>query len=552
VSTYLQLGKFGDQVSILPILQWEFRNTGKKPTLIVAKEYSSLVEGLDFLEVAIYPGAYHDISDAIKWAKSKFSNVVVPQVFGSDYSIQRQCPGFQLDQWNRCGHLDKWGRIGLELLRYKKSHIERECVEMHIEATNRTPKSPFILVGDHSQSSPFSQVEELCSDLQSAFPSHQVVRLSSVRFTRPTDLLVIYDAADLLVTIDTLHLHLSIATKTPVIALATDSPGRWRGSSDHPRFAFYCRYGDYTLRKQQLLKAAKAAVNKSRIVRAMPVQISHKHGYNLSILRVGNNSWMTYRHHPNPASWRTEMTLEISNGVYVTPVPIVPPKKYDLHSQEDGRLFMFRGKPHISVTISRSFLNGVKSPCITGYGELSSDGKITNWVEPQIGKNAWNGQEKNWVFFEYENKLHVIYQHSPELVVYALDDSGRVTNEYKTPSPQSPLGPVRGGTQPIPYKDGYLRFCHVNSVNKKSDVWWLYHIVAVLMESKPPFRILKISDPIISGDETFYPGHKFWKPRCRLPYGAVKDECNRKFLVSLGANDSACELLELTEEQIGI
>jgi ADP-heptose:LPS heptosyltransferase len=68
------------------------------------------------------------------------------------------------------------------------------------------------------------------------------------------------DAADLIVSIDTSFLHLSAATKTPVIALSTDTPSTWHGSAWHPRFAMHCRYGDYLLRKSELLHVARKAI----------------------------------------------------------------------------------------------------------------------------------------------------------------------------------------------------------------------------------------------------------------------------------------------------
>jgi len=258
--------------------------------------------------------------------------------------------------------------------------------------------------------------------------------------------------------------------------------------------------------------------------------------------------WTTYRWHPD-ATWRTEMVL-VRDGVEY---PIVPPSKYAKHSIEDGRLFMFHGKPHISLTVARSRMPGEKcDPCIQAFGQLGDDGKMLTWIEPQIGRNDWTTTEKNWSFFEYSGLLHAIYRHAPEHLVYELNAVGKVTKEYRTKSPVCAYGEPRGGAAPLPYSDGkWIRFVHCNQRNQKSDVWWNYSIAAVVMESKPPFRILQISkQPILVGDELYYPGNKHWKAKCLLPYGAIEQDGG--WLVALGKNDAACVTANIRREHLNL
>lgn len=528
------LGRTGDICSALPILQAEYRETKQKPRLIVSSEYAEPFQKLDFLECVVCPQSWGDLPGAILWAKKRYSDVVIAQAHGEkDYPIQRRHPSFQYDQWDRCGRLHDWGKLPLDLPRNPKA----ECA---IEGR-------YILLADYGRSSPFLGIEDLYGLLVANFPSHRVVRLSSVRVAQLLDLLVLYDAADLLVTIDTLHLHLSLASKVPTIALATDSPGRWRGSAWHPRFKFYCRYGDYENRKHQLIHAAKGVVNKSEIATVRNLTFEANHGYNPSILWVGNKEWITYRHHPDPKSWRTVLRFHKGYGE----LEIVAPKGYEQHSLEDARLFTYNGHPHISLTVSRSKMPGQNfNPCITGYGELWEDGTITNWTEPKIGKNEWNGAEKNWVFFEHAGLLYMIYKCSPHHEVYEWNQHG--IKSFKTHCPPCSFGEPRGGTQPLSFGDGkLLRFFHTNQVNEKSDQWWQYHVGAMVMESKPPFQIIQLSKhPILSGTEEYFPGHKFWKPRCCLAYGAV--EQGDGWLVSVGVNDSACGFAKVTKEMLNL
>lgn len=525
----LCLGKGGDLISVLPCLHADYIETGRKPHVIVSTKYAPILHGLDYVEPVLWSGNWQDVEGALMAAKRQYQQVIVPQMHSDSYLPRRMFPSFQLDQWDRCGRLHQWGALSLVMPRHE------EKIEGRI-----------ILLGDSSESSPFLQIEDLHSALLKEFPQHRIVRLSTVRFPLLPDLLALYDAADLIVTIDTMHLHLSGASKTPVIALATDKPGRWHGSAFHPRMAAHIRYGDYELKKPYLLHIAKQCVNKSSMPWVQPAKTANEDGYNMSVMWVGDNLWKTYRYHPTK-SWRTVLML-MHGGAEVQ---IRPPDRYDKFSVEDGRLFMHNGKPHLSCTIARSRTPGMKAdPCIQGYGELQPDGKLTNWIEPKVGRNDWTSQEKNWCFFEHNGKLHVSYSLSPVHTVYELDHLGKVRNEYRSETPKCWYGEPRGGTQPIPFGNDWLKFFHSNLVNTKSDAHWNYSMGALVMQSAPPFRITKISShPILAGSEMFNRS-MHWKPKCILPYGAVRN--GDGFEVGVGLNDCQCAIAYVLKEHLNL
>jgi hypothetical protein len=233
------LAKSGDILSVLPCLQQEFRETGVKPTLIVAKAYSALPKALPWLNVEEYDGNWEQLGSALKWAKSGGKVDFVPQQHSTDsYQPVRRFPSFQYQQWHAMGRLHQWGLLPLEISRGAKLHFFER---------------PAILVADHSQSSPFSAIDDLVAALKQTFPGHQVMRLSSIRLASLLDFLALYDASDLLISIDTAHAHLAKASKVPFIMLATDVPSLWYGSAFHPRMSLHVRYSDYPLRKSELL-----------------------------------------------------------------------------------------------------------------------------------------------------------------------------------------------------------------------------------------------------------------------------------------------------------
>lgn len=247
---FVSLGKSGDILSIVPILQEEFRVTGEKPVLVTSKEYASVVSRIDNLEVCALDCHWQHLDTAVRFAKQNFPQVLIPQMHGNGVQPERKRASFQLDQWERCGYYDKWDKLPLTIPR-------NDLVKFP-----QTMDGPFILLGDHSESSPFAKVDELHAALAKAFPSHRIVRLSSIRCKNLTDLLMLYDAAELLVTIETAHIHLSKATETPVIALATDQPSRWHGSAGSMKFAFYCHYDEFDDLLPMLIKSAIAVIGR--------------------------------------------------------------------------------------------------------------------------------------------------------------------------------------------------------------------------------------------------------------------------------------------------
>jgi len=280
MSAYITLGKAGDVVSLCPILHADYCETNQKPKLIVAQEYAQIPQALDYVETVVYPGNWRDLDGAIKFAKQNFGVFYTPQMHGENFQPKRQHPSFQLDQWARCGRLDQWGKLPLVLPRRPNS----PCSTLWTFGLDDDSK--FIAFADKSESSPFEHVEDLAESLAVTFPNHQIIRLSTLKAESLLDFLPLMDAADLIVSVDTVHLHLAQATTTPLIALVADRPSRWQGAAYHPKMSLHVRYGDYPLRKAELLHVAQCRVNRSPTIQIRTVETGRKNGYNLSVLRV--------------------------------------------------------------------------------------------------------------------------------------------------------------------------------------------------------------------------------------------------------------------------
>ena len=226
MSTYLSLGKFGDVCNILPIAHHESESTGNKPRIIVAKAYASILEGCSYVTPTVFDGDWQDLDGAIRFARSRFSNVVVTctngNTKGKNFTIAQTEASFQLDQWKRAGvkeHFDKWPLI----FDQRNKRRERTLFDKHVKKIanpyTADSRERFILVGDKSESSPFDKTGELLTIIASEFgKTHKIIKLSEVKADFIFDLLCLYEKADALVTIETVHVHLSKAVEVPTFA----------------------------------------------------------------------------------------------------------------------------------------------------------------------------------------------------------------------------------------------------------------------------------------------------------------------------------------------
>ncbi len=533
---YLQLGKIGDVIGMLPMLQHEFK--GEKIPLIIAKEYAPVLDGVSFVEPIIWKGQVQDLSGAIMFAKKRFSKVVVTQTFG-DFPIQHLTPSFQLDQWKRAGYLNQWEALPLTFDRRNHARELNVWESQGFSGPDDTVPEfgPIIIYADHSQSSPFMHKEELYEMLRKEFgPTHRIIRLSEVRAERIYDVLALMDVAACLVTIETAHLHLSRASKVPTIALAANG---WRGSAFSTRFAFFMRYAEWSeSRKLDLLDAVRTAIG-AKGYRIPPkvekMDTVHRNGYNLSHIEHEGKRHHCYRAHPN-GDWKTRLFLDGDH--------LKLPVKYDSYSHEDLRFFEFNGKLHGVYVVSTTIDNFFR--CYVAYGEIK--GNEIDHIQIQHPENNLMRMTKNWTPFVHEGKLFFVYGISNSNQVVLQVDGDRVVSTHLAPAPTWAFGEIRGGCI-VPHNGAYLRFFHSRALY--SDKTARYFIGASIIEAKPPFKTLAVSKrPILQGDERYTPNCHHWKPNVKICYSVIKQ--GDEFLLSGGSNDAECFVATLKESDLNL
>jgi predicted GH43/DUF377 family glycosyl hydrolase len=527
-------------LSVIPMLHHEYMTTGAKPTLVVSKAYRQIPESLGCLTPLVYDGDMQDLEGAIKFAKSRCDDVRVTQMHGRGFTFQHRHPSYQYDQWERAGYLDKWDTLPLVLPRTKEP---LRFLEKHMVSW------PFILYGDHSQSSPFWHKEQLAEALKENFPQHSIVRLSSIRAPHALELLALMEAADLIVSVDSMQLHMAKATTTPLIALVSDQPTRWQGSAWSKRFALHCRYSDFPRRRDEIVRVAKDCIEGKPQLTATPID-GNKNAYNPSIIQFGDKLLTVSRYHPKRA-WPTR--LAISDGQ--TTSDILFPAELDGLSFEDARLFHHQGKLMICYVLAKSLPVSNQFRCVMGYGMLvQREGRwhVEKHIQPKFRNNDWSGMVKNWTPFEHDGKIHFIWGNAFNEQVIIQVDGDKVVEEIKSPEPKWDYGEIRGGAI-VRHRDKLLRFFHsrTGAVGWGAHGTFQYHVGAALMEAMPPFKTVAVSKwPILSGDERYVPGVFHWKPNCALVFGAVVK--GDKILISCGRNDCLSELVELIESDLAL
>lgn len=266
MTTYVMLGKNGDIAGCLPIAYHEFEATGRKPNVIVAKAYASILEGCSYVVPVAFDGDWQDLDGAIRFARRKFSNVIATctngNTKGKNFTIAQTEPSFQLDQWKRAGvkeHFDKWPLVFDQRNKRRERTLFDKLVKKIANPYTSDSRERFILVGDKSESSPFDKIGELLTTITAEFgKTHKIIKLSEVKADFIFDLLCLYEKADALVTIETVHVHLSKAVEVPTFALLRDG---WRGSMCSSRFRGCLKYSEWETGKLKFIHDLQKTVN---------------------------------------------------------------------------------------------------------------------------------------------------------------------------------------------------------------------------------------------------------------------------------------------------
>ena len=116
----VQLGRLGDVLNILPLVK-HIELTEGRPVLMVHKDYAGI--DVDYCDLDVWDrGAWSDLSLAVRDARDKYKRVVVSQIHGDRWQMERKCPSFCIESWRMAGYAEEFGKHPLVL----KRNAERE------------------------------------------------------------------------------------------------------------------------------------------------------------------------------------------------------------------------------------------------------------------------------------------------------------------------------------------------------------------------------------------------------------------------------------------
>lgn len=263
MKTYVQLGRYGDIMNMLPLLYTDWRKSDRKEksAMMVAKEFAPILEGVSYVEPVVFDGSYWELGNAIDQCKREGRDWVCTQVNGPKeavlefvYKPAKQTnaltTSFQKEMWRVCDRLGEWDQRAPLVFDRRSPEREAELVQ------KLQPKhNPYILLSTSGSSSPFPYPYLLKLLLNLKFKKqYDIIDISYIVADRIYDLLQLYEGAYCLVATDSAPLHLARACpELPVCAITNDQPILWNGSSWQPQHIWYCRYSDFPFRCHEML-----------------------------------------------------------------------------------------------------------------------------------------------------------------------------------------------------------------------------------------------------------------------------------------------------------
>lgn len=234
---YVQLGRLGDILNILPLCWRDYTTNGERPLLMVAEAFASILDGIGYIDPVIWHDDFKKIVPALavaeKVATEHNAQLICTQIYGDELTSVESCSSFMRESWGRVPNAPAWG--SLPLIFDRRDTVRELGVTQHL--LSRSKGKPYVVVALNGNSSPFAHAHELTLYLRNQLGAEfDFVDISAFLAPRFFDVLGLLANAHCLVTVDSGALHLSPALPAlPVIPFITREPSLWHGSPWRPQ-----------------------------------------------------------------------------------------------------------------------------------------------------------------------------------------------------------------------------------------------------------------------------------------------------------------------------
>ena len=295
-----------------------------------------------------------------------------------------------------------------------------------------------------------------------------------------------------------------------------------------------------------------------------------KFPFNPSIIRKDNYYIIAFREDTRDQK-RVQIEIKIGYAKFSLDFTQMEPIKFyeiSFPGPHDPRIFYCGGKMYLTYAYllyepTRALIRWdlYKGRQRQGLSSLDEDNTILKNTSLDYGNQF---REKNWTPFEYIDEqnnlnLYFVYKFNP-LEIIKIDASNNVKLISKDEHRSAKIwdnwerkwGEIRGGTSALLVDNEYLTFFH-SCFGKR-----FYVFGALTFESRPPFRITKISKfPIIFRD--CYTAKNAaaiacgsYLPNVIFPCGFVEEKINdnRVFYILGGENEQAARLITIDKNTL--
>lgn len=225
---------------------------------------------------------------------------------------------------------------------------------------------------------------------------------------------------------------------------------------------------------------------------------------------------------------------------------------------EDPRLFVFRDKIYVSYVSATG-----KGPwtCAIGIAEIDRNGNVlsdTWWphlrnncdekMQPLTVDKTPIAMEKNWIYFDSNDKLYLIYACYPHVTIELDIENRKVGEEKGLPFGFKgwPGGEERGGTIPVRVGDEFFTFFHSSFYPPKPNDYAtkLYNMGCYAFKAEKPFMTCRMTPKILMAGEK----GETRNTAIVFPCGAIYKK--GVWLISYGFNDMECRLVTMRHDKL--
>jgi hypothetical protein len=248
--TFIQLGRAGDVILLMPAMRWLYLNEGVKPRLITSAEFGPILDGVSYVEpVVLDVHWWYGMKEATEYAKKFFGGATVVQCHADKWVVNLQeYPTFMESTHSRTGV--PWEHFTTLPMVFDRRSPEREL--KHLPSTNGKPLIAVNMVGF---SSPFPHANEMWKILNSVRDRAHIIDLSTMKLPRIYDLLGLFDRAVGTIHIDTSTLHLAHGSPSPYIAFTR---GGWATSTPRGNCVLKMEYAEFNKRKLEIVNTIES------------------------------------------------------------------------------------------------------------------------------------------------------------------------------------------------------------------------------------------------------------------------------------------------------